>query len=829
MIAGIFQLHSLSFVGSFEKGSKKRSSRGRVDEATTSRKRTRPRIIADVTGKDLVDLKLDWPRSMIFKDDDIRVSTMKEETVKGVIDIDSYLIMSTTIRSFNDVAVLTIVNEKLFYKDCENVKALKVLADHVSKMKTNKKLYGGLQFVEGHLANYGDDQIHVVFAVDERATNHIKNLPNYMQFYVNKVVIPAIKSLPKNTETILQFNETKPKIYVFHSEIEAFEKELEKRTRGYINGDQWLLQIFFYKAHHNMKSNIRERTYDQKGESKICCESERSSSVRVKRDILGDVYVGLTSTARLVRSYVARVKSASAGTSRFECARENQWIQRTSRPQGQPRVDLDQEKISTSCGESGGPALGRCMCESYAPTRPPGLRSSRLPSTGYSGTLGGRIRERTYDQKGESKICCESERSSSVRVKRDILGDVYVGLTSTARLVRSYVARVKSASAGTSRFECARENQWIQRTSRPQGQPRVDLDQEKISTSCGESGGPALGRCMCESYAPTRPPGLRSSRLPSTGYSGTLGGRVECLLNDNKPVTRAKDIWKTCFPNAKWPGFTVTMEKNLRSNYGMTHFYKRTVKISSYLHEKLDSEVLDANIAHELIHVYLWSIHSLDPASHDGEFIDWATELEARTPYKNLLTDRESDELIKLVRPQYNWRCRTCGQEKIIHTNHHPSYGYIQHEGACAKPDWILLWEHHPETGSFEKGSKKRSSRGRVDEATTSRKRTRPRIIADVTGKDLYSEKLIASCGSDVLHMRHLVVCFKAYSRKTRAGCTNNPLCACIYTFAREMLWPRSAHRAMLCAKVTRISLLFRGLRAPPRPRSPRDSLHSAV
>ncbi|CAB0035435.1 unnamed protein product [Trichogramma brassicae] len=224
---------------------------------------------------------------------------MKEETVKGVIDIDSYLIMSTTIRSFNDVAVLTIVNEKLFYKDCENVKALKVLADHVSKMKTNKKLYGGLQFVEGHLANYGDDQIHVVFAVDERATNHIKNLPNYMQFYVNK-----------------------------------------------------------------------------------------------------------------------------------------------------------------------------------------------------------------------------------------------------------------------------------------------------------------------------------------------------------------------------WPGFTVTMEKNMRSNYGMTHFYKRTVKFSSYLHEKLDSEVLDANIAHELIHVYLWSIHSLDPASHDGEFIDWATELEARTPYKNLLTDLESDELIKLVRTQYNLRCRTCGQEK---------------------------------------------------------------------------------------------------------------------------------------------------------------------
>ncbi|CAB0032875.1 unnamed protein product, partial [Trichogramma brassicae] len=128
-----------------------------------------------------------------------------------------------------------------------------------------------------------------------------------------------------------------------------------------------------------------------------------------------------------------------------------------------------------------------------------------------------RIRERTYEQRRESKICCESERSSSVRVERDILGDVYVGLTSTVRVVRSYIVRVKSASSGTSRPECVKENQWIQRPSRTQGQPGVGLDQEKISISCGESGGPAFGRCVCESYAPTCSPGLRSSRLPSTG------------------------------------------------------------------------------------------------------------------------------------------------------------------------------------------------------------------------------------------------------------------------------------------------------------------------
>ncbi|CAB0029889.1 unnamed protein product [Trichogramma brassicae] len=92
-----------------------------------------------------------------------------------------------------------------------------------------------------------------------------------------------------------------------------------------------------------VQPTIRERTYDQKGESKICCESERSSSVRVKRDILGDVYVGLTSTARLVRSYVVRVKSASAGTSRSECAR------------GEPVDPTDEQTTRTT---KGGPGPG---------------------------------------------------------------------------------------------------------------------------------------------------------------------------------------------------------------------------------------------------------------------------------------------------------------------------------------------------------------------------------------------------------------------------------------------------------------------------------------
>ncbi|CAB0040275.1 unnamed protein product, partial [Trichogramma brassicae] len=83
-----------------------------------------------------------------------------------------------------------------------------------------------------------------------------------------------------------------------------------------------------YAYKDDMDSDVENEPHKHQSprrEWKICLESERSSSVRAERDILGDVYVGLTSTARVVRSYVARVKSASAGTSRPECARENQW------------------------------------------------------------------------------------------------------------------------------------------------------------------------------------------------------------------------------------------------------------------------------------------------------------------------------------------------------------------------------------------------------------------------------------------------------------------------------------------------------------------------
>ncbi|CAB0028916.1 unnamed protein product [Trichogramma brassicae] len=133
------------------------------------------------------------------------------------------------------------------------------------------------------------------------------------------------------------------------------------------------------------------------------------------------------------------------------------------------------------------------------------------------------LRTQQQQQRRESKICLESERSSSVRAERDILGDEY---RAGSKILR------RPSEECECRYESTRvreENQWIQRPSRPQGQPRVDLDQEKISTSCGESGGPAFGHCVCESYAPTRPPGLRSSRLPSTGYSGTLGGRANIV------------------------------------------------------------------------------------------------------------------------------------------------------------------------------------------------------------------------------------------------------------------------------------------------------------
>ncbi|CAB0037486.1 unnamed protein product [Trichogramma brassicae] len=76
--------------------------------------------------------------------------------------------------------------------------------------------------------------------------------------------------------------------------------------------------------------------------------------------------------------------------------------------------------------------------------------------------------------------------------------------------------------------------------------------------------------------------------------------------------------------------------------------------------------------------------------------MDVAASLEERTSYKNLLTDRESEELIQLIWPQYDWKCRICGERKALFTKHHPSHGNIQHEGACARPDWIKLRKFVP-------------------------------------------------------------------------------------------------------------------------------------
>ncbi|CAB0031637.1 unnamed protein product [Trichogramma brassicae] len=79
---------------------------------------------------------------------------------------------------------------------------------------------------------------------------------------------------------------------------------------------------------------------------------------------------------------------------------------------------LDQERISTSCGESGGPALGRCVCELYAPTRPPGLRSSRFPSTGYSAGSD-RITISRSPRRGLTKLAIDGAQHSHDEVRSE--------------------------------------------------------------------------------------------------------------------------------------------------------------------------------------------------------------------------------------------------------------------------------------------------------------------------------------------------------------------------------------------------------------------------
>ncbi|KAL7294589.1 hypothetical protein TKK_0012048 [Trichogramma kaykai] len=107
----------------------------------------------------------------------------------------------------------------------------------------------------------------------------------------------------------------------------------------------------------------------------------------------------------------------------------------------------------------------------------------------------------------------------------------------------------------------------------------------------------------------------------------SLGKLVSQETVPDNIVTRTMKIWNACFPNTNYPGFAVFLEKNMKNNYGITNFTKRTVKISTYLHETLGSEAMDATIAHELIHVYLWYIDSPNPWDHDEIFMDLAVAL----------------------------------------------------------------------------------------------------------------------------------------------------------------------------------------------------------
>ncbi|CAB0034508.1 unnamed protein product [Trichogramma brassicae] len=53
-------------------------------------------------------------------------------------------------------------------------------------------------------------------------------------------------------------------------------------------------------------------------------------------------------------------------------------------------------------------------------------------------------------------------------------------------------------------------------------------------------------------------------------------------------VTRTKKIWNDCFPNLDFLGSAVNMEKNMRKNYGLTNFTKRTRKRSAVAQGKAE-------------------------------------------------------------------------------------------------------------------------------------------------------------------------------------------------------------------------------------------------
>ncbi|KAL7300036.1 hypothetical protein TKK_0007172 [Trichogramma kaykai] len=239
------------------------------------------------------------------------------------------------------------------------------------------------------------------------------------------------------------------------------------------------------------------------------------------------------------------------------------------------------------------------------------------------------------------------------------------------------------------------------------------------------------------------------SRRSTRSNPGVLVGQE---TNPEDIYVRTRNIWNLCFPNDEFPKcFVVTLEKNMRSNYGLTNFTQRTIKISKYLHERFSPDAMDTIIAHELIHVYLWLKRDPDPSDHGGFFKKVAAEVERRTPFKNIDVDHELDRKVSQFRQQFEWQCRTCGEKKFLFTKHHPSAANIQHEEACERPDWVMIHEIVPKKKAEperppqlkpvgippSERARSRSRRGREEEATSSRAPKRPRIVAEETGKNL--------------------------------------------------------------------------------------------
>lgn len=168
------------------------------------------------------------------------------------IDIDSFVIVSSRLKTFEPSTSMKVYVNQNRYKKVQNKKATGELEDFLKKNKVMSSQSGTMWF-ECRFADSYKHAIYALFLVQKSANCK----ENYARAFCNDVAKASVQQLTAKDESTKHYaaarvDPTQPAA-IFFEDYEEFANLMEKNAEKFLKTKTLIKQVFYYKCSHDLK------------------------------------------------------------------------------------------------------------------------------------------------------------------------------------------------------------------------------------------------------------------------------------------------------------------------------------------------------------------------------------------------------------------------------------------------------------------------------------------------------------------------------------------------------------------------------------------------